>query len=158
MKLLFRQRFFSWFDSYDIWYEDGSLAYTVEGQLSWGHKLHILDASGRHVGTVKERVISFLPKFQMFYMGEFIGEIRKQWTVLRPRFMVDMNGWTVRGDLLNWDYQVFAPGGYEVAVISKRLFRLTDTYEIDVVNPADALFVLMLALAIDAEKCTRGVN
>ena len=26
MKLLFRQRFFSWFDSYDIWYEDGSLA------------------------------------------------------------------------------------------------------------------------------------
>ena len=83
MKLLFRQRFFSWFDSYDIWYEDGSLAYTVEGQLSWGHKLHILDAAGRHVGTVKERVISFLPKFQMFYMGEFIGEIRSFGRALR---------------------------------------------------------------------------
>ena len=31
MKLLFKQRFFSWFDSYDIYYEDGDVAYTVEG-------------------------------------------------------------------------------------------------------------------------------
>ena len=27
MKLYFKQRFFSWFDSYDIYYEDGSVAY-----------------------------------------------------------------------------------------------------------------------------------
>ena len=32
MKLYFKQRFFSWFDSYDIYYEDGSVAYTVEGR------------------------------------------------------------------------------------------------------------------------------
>ena len=44
MKLWFKQRFFSWFDSYDIYYEDGSTAFTVEGKLSWGHRLHILDA------------------------------------------------------------------------------------------------------------------
>ena len=37
MKLYFKQRFFSWFDSYDIYYEDGSVAYTVEGKLAWGH-------------------------------------------------------------------------------------------------------------------------
>ena len=43
MKLLFKQRFFSWFDSYDIYYEDGSTAYTVGGKLAWGHKLVISD-------------------------------------------------------------------------------------------------------------------
>ena len=36
MKLYFKQRFFSWFDSYDIYLEDGSTFYTVEGPLSWG--------------------------------------------------------------------------------------------------------------------------
>ena len=35
MKLYFKQRFFSWFDSYDIWHEDGSVAYTVQGRLAW---------------------------------------------------------------------------------------------------------------------------
>ena len=41
MKLLFRQRFFSWFDSYDIYDEFGNTVYVVKGQLSWGHKLVI---------------------------------------------------------------------------------------------------------------------
>lgn len=34
MKLLFRQRIFSWFDSYDIYDEWGNTVYTVRGQLS----------------------------------------------------------------------------------------------------------------------------
>ena len=34
MKLLFKQRFFSWFDSYDIYNQAGDVVYTVKGQLS----------------------------------------------------------------------------------------------------------------------------
>lgn len=47
MKLLFRQRFFSWFDSYDIYDENENTVYTVKGQLSWGHCLKIYDVAGR---------------------------------------------------------------------------------------------------------------
>ena len=39
--------------------------------------------------------------------------------------------------------------------MTKELFNWTDTYVLDVHNPADALCVLMLVLAIDAEKCSR---
>ena len=34
MKMLFKQRFFSWFDSYDIYDETGDTLFTVEGKLS----------------------------------------------------------------------------------------------------------------------------
>lgn len=34
MKLLFKQRLFSWFDSYDIYDELGNAVYTVRGQLA----------------------------------------------------------------------------------------------------------------------------
>ena len=44
MRMLFKQRFFSWFDSYDIYDEEGKVLFTVEGQPSWGHCLHILDS------------------------------------------------------------------------------------------------------------------
>ena len=37
MRLLFKQRFFSWFDSYDIYDEDGNTVFTVEGKLAWGN-------------------------------------------------------------------------------------------------------------------------
>lgn len=66
MKLLFKQRFFSWFDSYDVYYEDGTVAYTVKGELSWGHCLRIYDSRGACVGTVQEKVLTFLPKFEMY--------------------------------------------------------------------------------------------
>ena len=60
MKLLFKQRFFSWFDSYDIYDEAGNTVYTVEGKLAWGHCLHILDADGNHIGTVQQKMLTFL--------------------------------------------------------------------------------------------------
>lgn len=40
-----------------------------------------------------------------------------------------------------------------MAAVGKELFRLTDTYSIDVIDPANALYVLMIVLAIDAENC-----
>ena len=54
MKLLFKQRLFSWFDSYDIYDEAGNTVYVVKGQLAWGHKLIIYDAYGNEVGMVLE--------------------------------------------------------------------------------------------------------
>ena len=42
MKLLFKQRLFSWFDSYDIYDEAGNTVYVVKGQFSWGHKLAVI--------------------------------------------------------------------------------------------------------------------
>lgn len=34
MRLLFRQRMFSWFDSYDIYDENGNTVYVVKGHVS----------------------------------------------------------------------------------------------------------------------------
>ena len=92
MKLLFKQRFFSWFDSYDIYYEDGSVAYTVQGQLSWGHMLVIFDAAGNEVGMVLQKVLTFLPKFELYERGNYIGCLNKEFSFLTPRYNIDYNG------------------------------------------------------------------
>ena len=54
------------------------------------------------------------------------------------------------------EYTVKTGCGCPVASISKELFHWTDTYTIDIHDPADALCALMLVLAIDAEKCSRN--
>ena len=66
MKLLFKQRLFSWFDSYDIYNEAEETVFTVKGHLSWGHCLKIFDASGKEIGTVREKIFSFLPRFEIY--------------------------------------------------------------------------------------------
>ncbi len=155
MRLLFKQRFFSWFDSYDIFDEAGQTVYTVKGQLSWGHCLKIFDSKGYEVGTVKERIFTFLPKFEMYYGERYIGCISKEFSFFKPRYNIDCNGWSIEGDFFEWDYNILGSAGQCVATVSKELFNWTDTYVIDVYDERDVLQALMLVLAIDAEKCSR---
>ncbi len=156
MKLIFKQRLFSWLDSYDIYDETGNTVYTVKGQLSWGHCLKIFDARDREVGTVKEKIFTWRPQFEMYLGDRYVGCIRKEFTLFRPQFTVDCSGWQVQGEIFEWDYTVLDAAGRQVATVSKEVPRWTDTYVLDVGDPADALGVLMLVLAIDAEKCSRG--
>ena len=155
MKMLFKQRFFSWFDSYDIYDASGRTLYTVRGQLAWGHCLKIYDAAGREVGEVKERILTWLPKFEIYRGSQYVGCISREFTFFRPKYFIDCNGWQVEGDFWEWDYRIVNQSGRQIATVSKELFNWTDTYVIDVADSADALYALMLVLAIDAEKCSR---
>ena len=155
MRLLFKQRLFSWFDSYDIYDEDGNTVYTVKGQLSWGHCMKIFDAHGNEIGMIQERVLTLLPKFEIYLGGNYVGCIRKEISFFKPVFDIDYSGWHVEGDFFEWDYNILNSSGGCVARVSKELFNWTDTYVIDVNNPQDALGALLLVLAIDAEKCSR---
>ena len=128
MKLLFKQRLFSWLDSYDIYDENEQTVYVVKGQLAIGHCLNIFDAAGDQLGTVK------------------------------PKYDIDFNGWHIEGSFMEWDDTITGANGERIATISKQLFRMTDTYVLDIARVEDALHVLMFVLAIDAEKCSRDQN
>lgn len=156
MKLLFKQRFFSWLDSYDIYNEAGETVYTVRGELAWGHCLKIFDAAGHEVGTVKEKVLTWLPRFELYLGDRCVGSISKEFTFFRPRFHIEYQNWQVDGDWMEWDYTIQDGLGRTIANISKEPWNWTDTYVIDVCDPRDALCALMLVLAIDAEKCSRN--
>ena len=93
MKLLFKQRLFSWFDSYDIYDEAGNTVYVVKGQFSWGHKLAIYDAYGNEVGMVVQKVLTFLPKFEIYKNGSYIGCLSKEFSFLTPHYNIDYNGY-----------------------------------------------------------------
>ena len=154
MKLILKERLISWFDSFNIYDEDGNIYFKVKGKLAWGHKLVIYDAAGREIGMVREKIVDILPQFNLFKNGEKVGTISKKLTVIRPKFKIDFNGWDIDGNWLEWDYSIRDKKGRSVAAIYKKLLRLTETYVIEVDHEADALDALMVVLAIDAEKCS----
>ena len=155
MKLLFKQRMFSWLCSYDVFDEAGQTVYTVKGELSWGHKLRIYDANGQAIGCVKQVVLTWLPKFEMYLGDEYIGSINREFTFFKPKYNIDCKGWQVEGDWCEWDYNIVNASGQQIATITKEIWNWTDTYSIEVLDYNDALTALMLVLAIDAEKCSR---
>lgn len=154
MKLLFKQRLFSWLDSYDIYDEQGDVLFVVKGELAWGHCLQIWDAQGQHVGTVKEKVLTFLPVFDLYEGDNYIGNVKKEFTFFVPKFHLEYRNWQIEGDIMEWSYQMTEPSGAVAATAEKKLLNWTDTYEIDVTRTEDALYALMIVLAIDAAKCS----
>ena len=109
MKLLIKQRVFSWSDTYAVYDEDGNVKYFVKGEfLSLGHRLHVYDAYQNEVGLIKEKIFSFLPVFDIEINGMELGRIEKKFTWLKPKYEVELNGWSVEGDFLGWEYDVFS--------------------------------------------------
>ena len=155
MRLLFKEKLFSWFDNYDIYDENGNVVFTVEGKLAWGHCFKIYDRYGNELGMLKEKVFSFLPVFEIYINGMLVGSIKKEFTFFKPKFSLNFNNWTVDGNLFEWDYTVY-DGNREIMTVSKELMHLSDTYILDIYNEENVLAGLLIALAIDAEKCSRG--
>ena len=153
MKLLIKQRVFSWTDSYDVYDENGDKKYFVKAEaFALGHQLHVYDVSGRELGMVKQRIMVLLSTFDIEVNGVQKGNIQRKLTFLKPKYEVDFNGWRCEGNFLEWDYEVYAES-CQIAHISKELFHWGDTYVIDIVNPENELMALMLCVAIDAANC-----
>ncbi|MBQ2901093.1 MAG: LURP-one-related family protein [Agathobacter sp.] len=156
MKLLIKQRVFSWGDKFDIYDEAGNVKYFVKGEVfSFGHQLHVYDMQDNEIGSVHEKIFSFPKKFEIVMNGATRGTITKQFTLFFQKYDIDFNGWHVDGDFLDWNYDVYA-GGRPIIHINKEWLAWGDTYTIDFENPTDELMGLMLVVAIDAANCDHG--
>ncbi len=153
MKLLIKQRVFSWSDTYDIYDEFENPKYYVEAEIfSWGHQLHVYDHSGNEVGIIHEKVFSFLPEFSIEIQGETVGTIYKNFSFFKNNYEVNFKGWLVEGNYTGWNYDVY-DGDKLVLNISKKLFAWGDTYVLDFADEKDEINGLLLVIAIDAANC-----
>lgn len=154
MRLLIKQRVFSWTDTYDVYDENGNVKYFVKAEfLSLGHRIHIYDIHQNEIGLIKEKLLTLLPVFEIETGGVTRGQIAKKFTLFKPKYEVDFNGWRVEGDFMGWDYEVYS-GCSSIIHISKELFHWGDTYVIDFGNPQDEVMGMLLVIAIDAANCT----
>ncbi len=157
MKLRIRQRVFSWSDSYDVCDGNGNPKYEVAAEIfSFGHQIHVYEKhTGREVGSIHQKLFTFMPRFEIVVGGQLQGTVSKEFTFFIPRYNVDYRGWDVEGDFLGWDYRV-RQGNRTVMTISKELFNWSDTYVLDCADPADEMPGLLLVLAIDAANCSQN--
>lgn len=155
MKLLIKQKVFSWTDTYDVYDEAGNARYYVKAEFfSVGHVIHVYEHNtNREVGVIKEKILTWTPKFNIEIHGKCVGMIQKKFTLFRPKYEVDFNGWRVEGDFLAWNYDVLS-GCCPIMKIKKEPFHWGDTYVIHYQKPEDELMGLLLVIAIDAANCS----
>lgn len=150
MKLYIKEKVFTWGDKFTVKDEHGRDKYLVQGEVfSWGKKLHVCDLFGREVAFIKQEVWSFLPKFYVFCGDRQVAEIKREFTLFFPKFSIEGLGWEIDGSFWEHEYQI-TRGGQQIVSISKEWMTWGDSYELNIVNPADEIIALAVVLTIDA--------
>ena len=149
MKLLIKEKVFTWNDRFTVQDEYGNDRYFVEGELfSWGKKLHVCTPDGREVAYIEQKLFTWKPRYQVFANGELIGEVVREFTFFRPRYTVEGAGWDVEGEFWSHTYTV-SRHGEPIVSIEKEWLTWGDCYVLDIRDPADEIQALALVLAID---------
>lgn len=152
MILSFKQKMMSLAGKYEIFDEEGNIVYKIQGRISIPKRFDIYNAQGEKIAMLKSKVFDILPQFRLFINDEEVGRVKKKFTFFTQKFKVDCNDWKIDGSVLGWNYQILDANNALVATMEKKLWHMTDQYVLDIVDPKDALLVLMIVLAIDAEK------
>lgn len=137
----------------DSWIDDeaGNHAFKANGKAARLRDTFILeDASGRHVAEIKERALSVRDKMSIDVGGRK-ATVKKALVGLRDRFHVEVEGQPdikVHGNVVDHEYEIEQDGD-TIATVSKKWFRVRDTYGIEIDPDADIPLVLSITIAVD---------
>ncbi|WP_314175909.1 LURP-one-related/scramblase family protein [Streptomyces winkii] len=155
MRYLVRERIFGIGDDYWIDDEYGEHAFLVDGKaLRVRQTFQLKDAQGEVVAVIRRKMISLWETMEIERGGERLATVRKKrFTLLRNRFkarLADGGALSVHGNVLDKEYDIELGGG-RLARISRKWFRVRDTYAVDIEQPgADVPLLLSLAVCVDA--------
>jgi uncharacterized protein YxjI len=147
-----REHLLSIGDDYWIENESGERAFKVDGKAVRFRDTFVLqDAAGQEVAKIQERKLSLRDKM-VIERAAGSATVHKAVIGLRDRFKIDVEGgadMTARGNLLDHEYQIDSDGN-EVASVSKKWFRVRETYGVEIEPGQDDALILAITVCIDA--------
>ncbi len=157
MKFYIKQKVFSFRDRFTVKDESGADVFAIKGEnFSFGKVLHICNMHEEKLLTVRQRLFSFMPRYEIERNGNVIAEIAKQFTFFKPSYTIEGTPFTVDGDFFDHDYDI-RRGGSIVAHIYKEWFSWGDSFVVDIYDSAgvDPLLLLAISIVID---CVMDAN
>lgn len=150
-----REKLFAIGDDYWIEDEQGQRVLKVNGKaLRVRQTLVIEDLAGQELLKIKERMLSIRDAMTIESAdGETVATIKKAMiSPLRERYKVDVaggEGLDVQGNIVDHEYKI-ERDGHQVAEVSKKWFRIADTYGVEVAPGEDPVMVVAIAVVVDS--------
>ncbi|GAB4448706.1 MAG: LURP-one-related/scramblase family protein [Anaerolineae bacterium] len=149
-----RQRFFTIGDRFFIENDQGQRAFRVENNiLRVRTTLRFQDMQGNDIYKIQEKLARIRDTMNIEDAnGNVVATVHNALiTPLRDRWKINVRGsdnLMTRGNILNHEYKIERDGA-PVAVVSKRWFRLRDTYGVEVASSEDSLLMLAITVVVD---------
>lgn len=140
----------------DYWIEDdqGERVYKVNGKAMRIRDTMVLeDPQGHELLKIQAKMLHIRDTMEIEDAdGHTVAKVKKALiTPLRERFDVkveDGEDLEVKGNIVDHEYKI-ERGGDKVAEVSKKWFRIADTYGVEVAPDQDPVLILAVAAVVD---------
>lgn len=148
-----KERMFSIGDDFWIENEQGRRAYKVNGKvLALADSLDFEDPTGKVLVKMRGKVIAIRGQIKLDRPGGKDAVVKKDLiNIVRDHLTLTVEGdgeYDIRGNLLDHEYSI-SKGRDKVAEVSKKWFRLRDTYGVQIEPGADDVLFLAATVAVD---------
>jgi uncharacterized protein YxjI len=139
----------------DFWIEDehGEHAFKVNGKVLRARETFILESpSGEELYKIQKKAMHVHDTMKVERKGEDAATVKKALiTPFRDRFSIELGDGTelsAKGNVVDHEFEI-ERDGETVAEISKRWFRVRDTYGVEVAPGQDDPLILAVTVCID---------
>jgi uncharacterized protein YxjI len=138
----------------DFWIEDesGQKVFKVDGKAMRIRDTFVLeDASGNEVAKIQEKKLSIRDKMTIEMDGRS-ATVHKAVVGIRDRYKIDVDGGddlTAHGNVVDHEYEIERDGD-TIATVSKKWFRVRETYGVEIAPGQDEALVLAITVAMDS--------
>jgi len=152
-KYRMREKMFSIGDDFWIETDSGDKAFKVDGKALHLRKTFVLEnREGKELLKIQERKLSIRDKMAIERDGDTVATIKKALvTPLRDRYVIDLEGggeMSAKGNIVEHEYEI-ERDGEKIAEISKRWFRIRDTYGIEIAPGENDALIVAATVCID---------
>jgi uncharacterized protein YxjI len=148
-----REKMFAIGDDYWIETDGGERALKVNGKALRIRDTLVLETpGGDELFTIQEKKLSVRDKMEIERGGQTVATVKKALvSPLRDRFSINVEGgedMEAKGNIVDHEYKIERDGD-EIAEVSKRWFRVRDTYGIEIAAGQDDALILAITVCID---------
>ncbi len=148
-----REKLFSIGEDYWIQTEGGQRAFKVNGKALRIRETFILESpSGEELFKIQEKKLHIRDTMKVEHDGDTVATIKKALiTPLRDRFAIELEDGgelSAKGNIVDHEYEIERDGN-KIAEISKRWFRIRDTYGIEIAPGENDALILAATVCID---------
>jgi uncharacterized protein YxjI len=148
-----REKLFTVGDDFWIETEAGDRVFKVDGKaLRARDTLLLQDPSGTELFKVQQKALRVRDTMHIEHDSDTVATVKKALVhVVRDRFSIEVNGGTdleAKGNIVDHEYKIERDGDH-VAEVSKRWFRVRDTYGIEIAPGENDALLLAVVVCID---------
>jgi uncharacterized protein YxjI len=139
-------------DDYWIEDDDGNKVFKVNGKAARLRETFILeDTQGNELSKIQEKKLTVRDKMTI-ECGDARATVRKRLLGIRDHYIIEVDGGEdlkAHGNIVDHEYEIERDGD-TVAKVSKKWFRVRDTYGVQLAEDQDVALILAITVCVDA--------